>query len=120
MKTLRILFVSVSAMALATACALGCADSSGDATSAEGEARISPEDAERATFSVDGMTCASCTMTVEIAAERTDGVLDAEASYDEERARVTYDPERADPGDIAEAITSAGYEASPRPAAESD
>jgi len=70
-----------------------------------------PASAAEATFAVEGMTCASCTVTVRTAAKRVEGVYDARAEADEGRAWASYDPQRTNPEAIARAITEAGYSA---------
>lgn len=72
-----------------------------------------PPDAPEAVLAVDGMTCASCAVTVRTAATRVDGVYDARVDVDRGRARVHYDPTRTTPQAIAEAISRAGYPARP-------
>lgn len=67
----------------------------------------------RATFDVPGMTCASCNVTVKLAAEGVDGVAEARADFEKKRAWVEYDPGKTTPAVIAAAITRSGYEAKP-------
>jgi copper chaperone CopZ len=66
-----------------------------------------------AVFQVDGMTCASCNVTVKVAAERVAGVRTARADADEGRAWVTFDPAVTTPAQIASAISQTGYQATP-------
>lgn len=72
-----------------------------------------PASAAEAAFAVEGMTCASCSVTVRAAAKRIDGVYDARADSDRGRAWVSYDAERTTPSAIASAITEAGYKETP-------
>lgn len=64
-----------------------------------------------ATLSVEGMTCASCTVTVRMVLKKLDGVKDAEVKLDEKRAVVRYDPAKVTPLQLAEAVSGAGYRA---------
>lgn len=64
-------------------------------------------------FIVEGMHCASCPVTVRVAAERVDGVKKARASVKEGKAWVTFDPAVTSAKAIADAITKAGYPARP-------
>src|ERR1700683_548563 len=57
------------------------------------------------------MNCASCVSHVEQAARRPPGVRDCQVSLVQNRAVVTFDPERTDLSAVAEAITSSGYPA---------
>jgi Cu+-exporting ATPase len=66
---------------------------------------------------IGGMTCASCVRTVETALKRVPGVRDASVNLATERARVRFDPARADAGALITAVASAGYHARERAAA---
>lgn len=61
-----------------------------------------------------GMHCRSCEALIELALGDVDGVISARANRVAGATYVTYDPGRVDVQAIAEAIRSAGYEASPR------
>ncbi len=60
---------------------------------------------------VGGMTCAACVGRVERGLKKVDGVLDANVNLDTERAKVTFDPQRTNPGALLEQVRDAGYEA---------
>ena len=59
---------------------------------------------------VEGMSCAGCAASVEAALRRTPGVHEAAISLAEKRARVSYDPAKADVNALAEAVKSQGYD----------
>ncbi|TLP67045.1 mercuric transport protein periplasmic component [Parasedimentitalea maritima] len=63
------------------------------------------------TFSVPGMTCASCPYIVESAMSGVDGVVTVSADSDTRTALVIFDDAITNADDIAFASTSAGYEA---------
>jgi mercuric ion binding protein len=63
------------------------------------------------TFSVPGMTCASCPYIVESAMSGVDGVVTVNADADTRTALVIFDDDITNADDIAFASTSAGYEA---------
>ena len=65
------------------------------------------------TFSVPGMTCASCPFIVEAAMGGVEGVVTVTADSDSLTALVVYDDAIATVDDIAAASGSAGYEAKP-------
>ena len=71
---------------------------------------------ETCTLEIGGMTCASCVGRVEKALRKLDGVADARVNLATEVASVTYAPERVGLDDLAQAVTKAGYSASPRQA----
>lgn len=48
----------------------------------------------RATFALEGMTCASCAMRIEKGLKRVPGVIDAQVNLATERGTVTYNPEQ--------------------------
>lgn len=65
----------------------------------------------RVALHIDGMTCASCSVAVRTALRRLEGVLGAEVSVEEKRARVTYEPQRVTPQQMVQAIERLGYRA---------
>lgn len=64
---------------------------------------------KRETFDVNGMSCASCSNTVEKTLSRIEGVKSAEVDLAASSATVEYDPTVATPDKMQEAIESAGY-----------
>lgn len=63
------------------------------------------------TLHVDGMTCASCEVSIRVAAEKLDGVQAAEVDFATASATVRYDPGKVTSTQIAEAISALGYPA---------
>ncbi|GGM29543.1 copper-translocating P-type ATPase [Paraliobacillus quinghaiensis] len=68
-------------------------------------------DAEKKTFSISGMTCASCAQTIERATSKLDGVIESDVNLATEKMNVQYDSSTVTVSDIADAVASAGYEA---------
>ncbi|MGO9433639.1 MAG: heavy metal translocating P-type ATPase [Terracidiphilus sp.] len=66
---------------------------------------------ETVTLPVLGMTCAACQHHVESALRSTAGVQSAHVDLMANRATVVFDPLRADPPALVEAIRGAGYDA---------
>ncbi len=64
------------------------------------------------TFQVTGMTCSACSANVERAVKKLSGVEHVEVSLLANRMTVDYDPEKTGVGEIAAAVTAAGYGAS--------
>jgi copper chaperone CopZ len=64
---------------------------------------------EKATFKVKGMTCTSCEASIKLALERTDGVRNAEVSYERGEAVVEFDPQKTGPDKLRQAIDETGY-----------
>ncbi|RIK43062.1 MAG: cadmium-translocating P-type ATPase [Chloroflexi bacterium] len=62
-------------------------------------------------LAVGGLTCASCTLTVERSLRALPGVRQAEVNYALGRAQVTYDPAQVDVEQMVAAVTRAGYSA---------
>ncbi len=62
-------------------------------------------------FAVEGMTCGGCEAGVRLAVGKLEGVETVEASYEENRAEVTYDPAQVTPERIIAAIQELGYTA---------
>src|SRR5688572_13839502 len=63
---------------------------------------------ERATLSLEGMTCAGCAARIEQRLNKLDGV-DASVNLATEQATVRYDPARADRAALVAAVEGAGY-----------
>jgi P-type Cu+ transporter len=66
-------------------------------------------DVRETTFSVTGITCASCVGRVERALEKVPGVLEASVNLANERATVEYLAGEVEPRDLEMAIEGAGY-----------
>jgi len=84
---------------LALAVFLGGALSTRDVLAAE----------RRVELSVPDMSCAACPITVRKSLERVDGVIEAQVSFDDLTALVTYDPAMTDVARLIEATTNVGY-----------
>ena len=58
---------------------------------------------------VEGMTCATCNITVQKALTNLDGVQEAEVTFEPPLAVVTYDPDQVSVEELTEATTNVGY-----------
>jgi P-type Cu+ transporter len=67
------------------------------------------------TFTVQGMTCASCVRTIETAVGKLPGVRQASVNLATERLRVVVDPALVKPADIRGAVEKAGYKIISKP-----
>lgn len=66
-------------------------------------------------LSIEGMHCGACVSAVERSLTRVDGVRDASVSLATGEARVQYDPERVQAGDLVRAVQEGGYGVEARP-----
>jgi P-type Cu+ transporter len=66
---------------------------------------------EKKTFSVTGMTCASCIQSVEKATSKLDGVKESTVNMATEKMVIEYDSAVVSVSDITNAVADAGYEA---------
>ena len=66
---------------------------------------------EELTLDIEGMFCASCVKRVERKLEKVPGVISAPVNLATEQATVRFNPELATPGQLIEAVESAGYAA---------
>ncbi|HEO2917841.1 TPA: copper-translocating P-type ATPase [Streptococcus agalactiae] len=64
------------------------------------------------TFLIDGMTCASCALTIEKAVNKLDRVDSAVVNLATEKMTVTFDDTTLSPNVIEECVSESGYEAS--------
>src|SRR5215472_9844251 len=67
----------------------------------------------RATFALEGMTCASCAMRIEKGLKKVPGVLDAQVNLATERGTVTYDSALANVEQMVQKVEAVGYKATP-------
>jgi copper chaperone CopZ len=71
---------------------------------------VSAADPQKATLTIEGMTCGGCAAAVKLQLKRTEGVTAYEVSYESKRADVTYDPGVTTPAKIAESVAAqTGY-----------
>lgn len=64
------------------------------------------------TFAIEGMTCASCAVTIKVALGRLPGIAEVQVDTTSGRAVVRFDRAQVDAARIAAAITDAGYPSS--------
>jgi Cu+-exporting ATPase len=98
----------IGAIALGAALALSACSSN---ASAEAPAEKTAS-ARTIALTVEGMTCASCSVAVRTALKKLDGVKDAKVSVSEKRAVVEYEPAKVTPQQLIDAVNKLGYRAS--------
>ncbi len=64
---------------------------------------------QKASFKIQGMSCASCAQNIEKALKKTEGVLVASVNFALEQATVEFDPRKIDIPSLERAITDTGY-----------
>lgn len=64
----------------------------------------------RKTYPVLEMSCAACAVSVESTLKHTPGVSDAGVNYANQTAWVQFDPQTTTPGQLQQAVRSAGYD----------
>ena len=67
------------------------------------------EQLEKATIPITGMHCASCAASIEESLNKVEGVSKVAVNFATEKAYVEYDPSKASPQALEEAIKEAGY-----------
>ncbi|MBK8899612.1 MAG: cation-translocating P-type ATPase [Anaerolineaceae bacterium] len=97
-----------------TFCCPSCREVSallGEAAAAE--AMSLPESGERETavFSLGGLWCSSCAWLIQERVARTPGVVQAEVSFLQREARVSYNPAQVTPKQVARRVRQLGYQA---------
>jgi mercuric ion binding protein len=70
--------------------------------------------AQTATLDVRNMTCASCPITVRQVLRRQPGVTGAKVDLRSHSAEVKFDPAKAQPEQLAKAVSEAGFPTSVR------
>jgi len=66
---------------------------------------------QQATFAIEGMTCASCSMRIEKGLKKVPGVTDAQVNLATEKALVTYDPTQTGTAQMVQKVEAVGYKA---------
>jgi Cu+-exporting ATPase len=82
--------------------------SSDERTPSEGEEGLEHH-LEKVTLNVKGMHCASCAVSIEDSLKKVEGVSKAAVNFATERAYVEYDPAKAAPQALEQAVENAGY-----------
>lgn len=100
-------YLSFAAAAVTGAWALGCCSPSCAPSTRAGDVAAIAQ--QTATLAIEGMTCASCSVTVRMVLKDLDGV--GEVTIRDARARVAYDPVKVGPPQMVAAIEKAGYKA---------
>lgn len=81
------------------------------AAAAEAKAKVEATAGTKTTFSVEGMTCGSCSNKVTEALEGVDGVHAAAVDYQTGEAVISYDESKCDKKELKKAIEKTGYKA---------
>ena len=66
-------------------------------------------DLQSTTLDVQGMTCASCPLTVKQVLKKVPGVSDVSVDYKAHSATINFDPEKTGPDQLAKAVTDIGF-----------
>lgn len=61
------------------------------------------------TLDVQNMTCPVCPITVKKSLEKVSGVSEVAIDFEKKTARVSFDPDKAQPAELITATTNAGY-----------
>lgn len=69
---------------------------------------------KRVTLDIPSMNCSLCPITVSRALGKLPGVLSVDASLASKSAQVTYDPDKVSLARLVQAVSDAGYPATPR------
>ena len=66
---------------------------------------------KKSTLAIQGMTCATCAVSIQDGLSKVDGIFNANVNYATEKATVRYDPEVVTPKDLVKAIYDTVYDA---------
>ena len=104
MSFTKLLFVASISAVLFISCKQ-TASAPGEKTVAESKSTINPEKLEKATFNIEGMTCAiGCAKTIEKELSETDGVQNATVDFDKKEATVSFDSSIQNPESITKIV----------------
>ena len=100
----------LSALGVGTAIALcPCCSTNANAQAMANQAALT---STSISLNVEGMSCPSCSVAVRTALKKVDGVKNAKVSVSDKRATVDYDPMKATPQQLIDAVNNLGYRAS--------
>ena len=71
-------------------------------------ARMSPREA-RLVLKIDGMDCIMCAGQLQNSLRQIPGVLEAEVSFQDKEARVSFNPQAVGPPQLEQAIAKSGF-----------
>jgi len=106
----------LAAVVLGLGLLAGCSDEppsglNGGSSAQASSAAISAANQREAVFSVPGMECPMCPVTVKRALSNVDGVFEADADLRTKQARVVFDSSRTNPDALMAAIEGSGFSA---------
>ncbi len=78
------------------------------------QVQIEPMAESQATFTLEGMTCASCAVRIEKGLKKIHGVKDASVNLATEQATVMYYPEQTNLEQMIQKVEAVGYHARPQ------
>lgn len=84
-----------------------------DGNSSKTNQEVAAVNVEKLTLEVKGMTCSGCEGAVESALKKVDGVAKVKADYQNDRAEVEFDPQKASVDKLVAAVNGSGYTAKP-------
>jgi len=70
---------------------------------------VSESDIQTISFSVEGMTCASCEVHIKHVVNELEGIINVDASFENKNTEVKFDTSKISKEDIESAINSTGY-----------
>jgi len=68
------------------------------------------KESKKTVLKIDGMTCASCAMTIERALKKHPGVEQTNVNFASEKAYVAYDPKVTNKRELIETVRATGYD----------
>jgi len=75
------------------------------------EDKTMTKESKKTVLDIEGMTCASCALTIEKALEKHHGVEKANVNLASEKAHVAYDPKVTSKKELVETVRATGYDA---------
>lgn len=103
--TLTKLFLVASVSGLFFVNCKQTASAPGEQPITEAKATINPENLQKATFTIEGMTCAiGCAKTIEKELAETNGVQSATVDFDKKEATVSFDSALQNPESITKIV----------------
>jgi len=106
--------IALAALALSLAVPADACPMADAAAFAEAAAEVESAEGTKVSFTVDGMSCGSCSTKVVEALNKLDGVFAAAVDYQSGKAVIAYDDKKTNADSLLKAIADTGFEAKPK------
>jgi copper chaperone CopZ len=106
MKKLSFLLIGVLLLVLSC---VSTEEKEGSDAAQQTKEQVSEENMAFVVYNVEGMTCTGCEKTITSKLDKMDGIVEVQASFEDQKAKVKFDSTKLMTDGIMMAIEEAGY-----------